>query len=467
MSATPSSPASQNAQASGNNQRGRLLKILGVGFGVAVTVGGTIGTGILRTPGIVAQQIPHASLFLGIWVLGGLYALLGAFSIAELAAMIPRSGGFYVFSRRALGEYPGFIVGWTDWLSNGGTTAAVAMVIGEYSGVLWPRLAGHQVIIGSAIVLMTMVLQWRGVRVGSGVQNVMSSLQALAFAAFVAAAFVLPATHAVPAAAGGESTSAITAFAAFFIALQSVIYTYDGWYTVIYFGEEVRDHGRNVPRSLFGGLAALAAIYLLVNIAMLHVIGVHGIAGQTLAMGAAAQAIFGPRGDTIIRSLTIVSMLSAGNAFQLNASRIPYAMSCDGLAFRSLQRVNQGGTPVVALFLSGIASLLLMLTGTFERLAAILAFFFVANYTLAYLSVFVLRRREPETPRPYRTWGYPWTTGAALVCSLAFLVGAVASDTRNSLYAVATLACSYVVYRVFKRIERREVPSSDRRAPSS
>lgn len=432
--------------------RGHLLRILGVGFGIAVIVGGTIGTGILRTPGIVAAQLPAPSLFLGIWLLGALYALLGAISTAELAAMTPRSGGWYVFARRALGEYPGFVVGWTDWLGNCGTTAAVAMVIGEYSSSLFPRLQGHQALIGSAIVLLAMALQWRGVRLGSGVQNTMSSLQALAFFAFVAAAFLF--AQPAPAPAAAPLASGIGLFAALFIAFQAVVYTYDGWYSVIYYGEEVRDPGRDIPRSLIGGIAALASIYLLVNLALLYVLGVGGIAGQNLALGTAAQAIFGPRGDTLLRSLTIVSMLSASNAFQLNASRVPHAMSVDGLAFAALQRVNPGGTPTVALFFSGVAALLLMLTGTFERLLAILAFFFVANYALAYVSVFVLRRREPDAPRPYRAWGFPWTTGLALLGSVAFLAAAIAGDTRNSFYAVLVLAGSYPLYLSFRYFER-------------
>lgn len=432
--------------------RGHLMRVLGVGFGVAVIIGGTIGTGILRTPGMVADKLPNTWLFLGVWLLGALYALLGSFAASELSAMVPRSGGWYVFTRRGLGEYPGFVVGWTDWLSNCGTTAAVAMVVGEYLGNLFAIFTGHAVAIGCAIVIIVMTLQWRGVRTGSGVQNTMSTLQTLAFFAFVAAAVLLahpvhpPVSHAVPMGVG--------LFAALVLAFQGVVYTFDGWYSVIYYGEEVKNPARAIPRSMFGGLAALTAIYLLVNVALLHVLGVGGIAGQNLALGTASTALFGPHGDTIIRALTIVSMLSASNAFQLNASRIPYAMACDGLAFRGLRHVNRGGTPTTALFFSSLAALALMITGSFERLAAILAFFFVADYTLAYVAVFVLRRREPDTPRPYRAWGYPWTTGIALLGSVAFLTAAIASDTRNSIYAVLVLAGSYPLYLAFRRLER-------------
>src|SRR5215213_1239623 len=169
--------------------RGRLLRVLGVLFGMAVTVGITVGMGILRTPGEVAAQLPNRWLFLGAWLLGGVYALFGAVSVAELGTMIPRSGGFYVFARRALGEYPGFVVGWSDWLSTCGTVAAVALVIGEYAGLLVPALAGRGLAVASGVTVAFALLQWRGVRWGSRSQELTSLLKTLAFAALIAACF--------------------------------------------------------------------------------------------------------------------------------------------------------------------------------------------------------------------------------------------------------------------------------------
>src|SRR5260370_11982841 len=148
----------------GRHSRGTLLRVLGVGFGLAVTIGGTIGMGILRTPGEVAKQLPTPTLFIGIWIVGGVYALLGAISVAELGAMIPRSGGFYVFAHRALGNYAGFIVGWSDWLSTCGTLALIAIVAGEYTSVLIPGLANQKVRIALIVALGFAALQWRGVR---------------------------------------------------------------------------------------------------------------------------------------------------------------------------------------------------------------------------------------------------------------------------------------------------------------
>src|ERR1700741_3158481 len=163
---------------------GHLLRVLGVGFGLAVTIGGTIGMGILRTPGEVAKQLPTPTLFIGIWVVGGLYALLGAISVAELGAMIHRSGGFYVFAHRALGNYAGFVVGWSDWMSTCATIALISMVVGEYTGVLFPTLATHQQLVALIVTLFFALLQWRGVLWGSYTQNVTSLIKVLAFTAF-------------------------------------------------------------------------------------------------------------------------------------------------------------------------------------------------------------------------------------------------------------------------------------------
>jgi APA family basic amino acid/polyamine antiporter len=441
-------------------ERVRLLRVLGVGFGLAVIIGNTIGSGILGTPGKVAAWLPNLWLFLGVWVLGGLYALLGAISLAELGTMIPRSGGQYVFAHRALGPFAGFVVGWSDWLSTCGSTAAVSILIGDYTGVLFPALAGRSVAVALAITTAAAVLQWRGIRWGSRFQNLSSLFKALAFVALVAACFILGGgareTGTQPAA---PSAAALSLPFALVLALQAVIYTYDGWSGVIYFSEEVREPGRNIPRALFGGVLLIIAIYLLVNLALVYVLPLWRLAGDNLALGTAAQTVFGAYGDTIFRSLMIVSMLSGINAFHLMATRVLFAMSRDGLGADAAVKVNRGGTPTVALFASATVAVLFIVGGEkFETVINALAFFFVANYTMSFVSVFVLRQREPERERPYRAWGYPWTTGLALLGSLAFLVGAVAADlaggTRSSLYALLMLAASYPAYLLLRRFAR-------------
>jgi APA family basic amino acid/polyamine antiporter len=435
-------------------RRGRLLRVLGVGFGLAVIIGNTIGSGIFRTPGQIASHLPNAWLYLSVWVIGGMYALLGAVQIAELGTMIPRSGGQYVFARHALGEYAGFIVGWSDWISTCGSTAAVAIVIGEFSGALFPIFRGAEIPLGVTITILFAALQWRGIAWGSSSQNITSFIKALAFVALIVACFIFG-----KGTAGSTSIMPVPAgFAlvgAFVISLQAVIFTYDGWTGVVYFSEEVEQPGKNIPRSLFVGILSIIAIYLLVNIALLYVLPIAKIAGQDFAVGVAANEIFGRHGDTVFRSLTILSMLSAVNAYHLMATRVLFAMSRDGLFTAKASGVNKGGTPVFALFVSVMVAVLFIVFGqTFERVLAVLAFFFVANYTLSFISVFVLRRREPNKERPYRAWGYPWTTAVALTGSVLFLVGAIASDTRVSIYALLLLAVSYPVFRFLKRVRK-------------
>ncbi len=428
---------------------GTLLRVLGVGFGLAVTIGGTIGMGILRTPGQVAEQLPTPGLFIGVWILGGVYALLGAISVAELGAMIPRSGGWYVFIHRAMGNYPGFVVGWSDWLSTCGTLAVISLVVGEYAAVLVPRLAGRDKSIALMVVLMFAALQWRGIRWGSFTQNFTSLIKTLIFAIIAIAAFTIATKQSSPE-APLPTPQGYAFFGALIIALQGVLYTYDGWYGVIYFGEEVRDPKRDVLRSMFGGTLLVIAIYVVVNLAYVHVLPMSKLAGEPLAAGAVARAIFGNYGDTTIRILAILSLLSTVNAYTLTAPRILYAMSCDELFHHRASKVNIGGTPTVTLLISTLCAVLFILSAKFSAILAALAFFFVANYSMGYISVIVLRRREPDLPRPYRVWGYPWTTLIVLLGSIAFLVGAVIADKKNSLWALAILAVSYPLYLIVK-----------------
>ena len=439
---------------SASDRRGRLLRVLGVGFGIAVIIGNTIGAGIFRAPGSIAAQLPHPGLFLGIWILGGLYALLGAVSLAELGAMIPRSGGQYVFARYALGEYAGFIVGWSDWISTCGSAAAVSLLIGKFAGALFPILNGaiRTVAIAATVAIVFAVLQWAGIVWGSTTQNFTSLLKALAFLLFILAAFIFGGHGSLTTTAPLTAAASAGLMTALVLSLQSVIYTYDGWNGVVYFSEEVTDPGRDVPRAMFGGVFTIIVIYLLVNIALLYVLPISQIAGQDFPAGVAAQVIFGRHGNTIFLTLTILSMLSAINAYHLMATRVLFAISRDGLFARKATEVNKGGTPTFALFTSAAVAVLVIIFGqTFDRVITVLAFFFVANYTLSFISVFVLRRREPAKERPYRAWGYPWTTALVLIGSVMFLAGAVASDTRNSIYALVLLAVSYPLFRWLKR----------------
>lgn len=426
-----------------------LLTILGVVFGLSVVVGNTVGIGILRTPGQVAQLLPNPWLFIAVWFFGAFYALLGANSFSELATMTPESGGYTVLVRRGLGEYAGFVVGWSDWLVTCSALALAVMLIGEYGVALFSANPRSATPIAVALIIGFAGVQWHGTRAGSTTQNATAIAKTLTFALLIAACFALGAGFQNRGPQTSQLSSGFSLFAAVVLAVQAVIFTYDGYYGIIYFSGELRNPGRDIPRVMFGGVFALALIYILVNLAFLYVLTPSRMAGDSLVAATAAREIFGSSGDTVIRTLTILSLLSAANASALMASRVLYRLGSVGyLAVAS--RVNRGGTPTVGLFLSTVAALTLVLTGTFEAVVAVTVFFFVANYTLAFASLLLLRKTEPSTPRPFRAKGHPWTTWGVLIISVAFLIGTVAADTRNSLYSIILLALSWPIYLVVR-----------------
>lgn len=423
--------------------------MLGVVFGLSVIIGNTVGSGILRTPGEIAQHLPSVGLFLGVWVMGGLYAALGANSLAELGTMMPESGGFTVFVRRGLGPYAGFVIGWSDWLSTCSSLALGAIVIGEYTAALlrWPTTLAST--IGSAVIVAFAVLQWIGVKSGSRAQTVTAIAKTAAFFVLIVACFLVGSSLTTAQTAPLRVPHGFALLTALVLSMQAVIFTYDGYYAVTYFSGEVTNPARDIPRSIFGGLAAVALLYVLVNLAFVYVLPLSRMAGDPFVAGSAARVVFGAHGDTVIRIVMIVSLLSAVNAFQLMASRVLYRLGALGF-LRSAEYVNAGGTPTVALLLSAVVCVAMVVTGTFELVLAITAFFFVANYTLTFLSLLLLRKNEPAAPRPYRAKGHPWTTVGVFVLSVAFLAGAVAADTRNSIYSLILLGLSWPLYRILR-----------------
>jgi basic amino acid/polyamine antiporter, APA family len=437
-----------------------LLRVLGLWFGLAVTIGNTIGAGILRTPGDIATLLPSAWLFVGIWVVGGLYALLGANALSELGTMLPRSGGQFVFARHAFGDYAGFIVGWMDWISTSASVAAISIVIGE-SIVSVFGLSQGAAAIAMCIVVAFTILLIRGTKLGDLTQRVTSLAKALALIALVAACFLFAGrVHVAVTPPPVAAAVSLSTFAAFLLAAQSVIYTYDGWNGPIYFSEELDDPARQIPQSMFYGLLGIAVIYLLINVAFMYALPTSALAGSPLAAATVARAIFGDRGETLVRIIVIVALPSAVNACLLMASRVLFSVSRAGLGVPVATRVNVGGSPVVALVLSGAVALAFLATGTFNSIIAIAAFFFVANYTLSFVAVFTLRKREPAASRPYRAVGHPWTTGFVLLGSIGFLVSAVISDRRNSLFALGIVVVSYPIYRLTRQ-SPVPVPSAD------
>lgn len=423
---------------------GKLLRILGVGFGLAVTVGGTIGVGILRTPGMVAAQLGSGWWIFGVWVCGGAYALLGTMVVTELAVSLPLAGGWYVYARRAFGKYGGFLVGWSDWIGQSGALAYLATASGEFAGQLFdpPRPEAARPL-AVALLAAFAFLHWTGLRTGSRAQGLTSLLKAAALVAFVILCFAfVPA----PAVQPWPSPQFPALLVALVIALQSVVVTYDGWYSAIYFTEEDRNPSRNMPRALIGGVVCTIAIYVLVNLALLHALPMRVLAESKLPAADVAERLFGAAGARIITGLCILSLLGILNAVLMLAPRILFAMGRDRLFWHRATSVNRGGTPDVAMLFSTLAGIALVLSGTFEKLVAITSFFYVFIYASGCCALYALRRREPDLPRAFRVPGYPWSALIFLLASAAFLVGSILSDKENSLWALALIAASYPVY---------------------
>lgn len=435
--------------------RSGLLKVLGVAFGLAMIVGNTIGVGILRSPGEVAAALPSSAWFIGAWIVGGVYALLGAMTMAELTVMIPKSGGQYVYARRALGEYPAFVIGWSDWFSTCGAIAAVSIGLGELAGEVVPSVAGNESSVAVAAIVAFCAVHWVGVKSGDRVLQLLSLLKAVTLLGVAAACLLIPATSTAAAAPPLPAIPTGLAFvAALVFVFQNVLYSYDGWNGITYFGGEMKDPGGEVPRAMAYGVIAVLAVYLALNAAYLHVLGMNGLANDKFPAATAAKAVFGSTGMGIVRAVMGVTLLGSINAVLMQASRTPYAMSEDHLLPRFVSRVNRGGTPHLSLAASAVMTIALVLSGTFQTVVALSAFFYVMQYAATFASLFVLRRREPDAPRAYRAWGYPWIPGLVLFGALAFIAGNFIGDRANSVRALVVIAASYPVYLLSKRLLR-------------
>ena len=431
----------------------KLLRILGVTFGLAVIIGGTVGVGILRSPGAVAAQLGSVWLIVLVWTLGGLYSLLGANYMAELATLVPKAGGPYVYAHRAYGDYGGFVVGWGDWLLNTLSLSYMCVVFGEYaSGLLAPDLKNGTAIFAVAILIMLTILNWIGLRAGSGTQKLTSLLKTIALLGFVVACFVFgghrDASEAQKVAIAPPSGFAL--FVALILAFQLVLGTYSGWFSAIYFAEEDKDPARNMPRSLFGGIAVIIVIYLLVNFALLYALPLSQLVGSKFAGADAMSLIFGENSGDIVTGLALLSIIGIINATLMLTPRTLLALGRDGLFLNKAATVNKGGTPAVAMMMTVAPALFFVVVGTFEALVAIAEFFAVTNTILLIGSLFVLRRSEPDALRPFRAWGYPFAPLIMLLAAVLLFFGYIVSNTTNSLYAIAALMISYPVFRLIR-----------------
>ena len=370
----------------------RLKRALRTADGLAMMVGIIVGSGIFRTPGIVARQLGRPILTFVAWVLGGALAFLGTLVFAELAARLPQAGGKYVYAREAFGRRAAFVVGWVEALGMyAAAIAAIGTVGGEYLGRLLGAPAGSTPWLAAGWVALFTWINLVGVASGRWVQNVVTAAKLLALAGLVVVAFATgsgtgPSTV-LPAAPRG-----VAVWGALAVAFRSVIWTYYGYADAAKIAEEVVDPGRTLPRIFLGGIATVIALYLLLNAAFLHVLPIERIAASNLVAGDVAQAIFGAKSGIVMAALAGLN----GNVFV--TPRVIFGLARDGLAPGVFARVNAGGTPWAAMLLVGVVSIALVATGTFERLLALaITLVLVVDGAMVFALV-RLRREQPDAP---------------------------------------------------------------------
>lgn len=433
-----------------------LKKALGVSFGIAILIGGTIGVGILRTPGAIAGMLDNYWLIIACWTLGGIYILIGAGSYAELATMLPKAGGSYNYVKRAYGNYAGFLTGWFDYITNAIAPAFFCIVISEYVAILFPGLANQTTVLAIAFLVAFTLLHASGVKNGSIVQQVTSVIKVLFFVGFIVACFMYSGVEFNPV-EKKTSLLEIGTIIGFFKSMQMVLGTYDGWNAGCFFAEEDENPSKNIPKALYTGATIVILIYVIINMAFFYVLPISQLAHSPLAASDVAKVVFGHNGAVIVTVIAVFSIISILNAFMMIPSRILFGLSRDGFFVQKGTIINKGGTPIVALLLSSSFTLVLIIIGSFEVLFSLATFMSVIVWGLAYTALIKLRISEPNLPRPYKSWGYPWTTIIMIVFSLVLFLGFAFSD-RNSLLIIGGITLlSYPVFLLLNQNKKEKL----------
>jgi basic amino acid/polyamine antiporter, APA family len=443
-----------------------LHVVLGKGFGLAVVLGSTIGIGILRMPGEIALQIKDYKLILLLWLAGGIYSFMAALSFAELAAASPNTGGPYTYVKRAFGERLGFAVGWADWLSFCSVLALLVTVVADYVAALLPSFARNTKGLAVAILWFFVGLSWLGIRTSRRVQEITSFVKLVAFLVLVGACLVVGREWPK----GGFSFQPVSLALPLTIATQMILGTYAGWHSAVYFAEENQDPKRDIPKALLTGVGIITVVYLLINVALFRAVPLPQLSGSELAAADAATRIVGSSGGTIILLLCIWSLLSVVNVYVLSSTRILYSLGRDH-CWPSFSLVSTNGTPMYALLGNSIIALILVITGSFERLVALASFILVMVYTICLAAHIEERRQRPAAPQVFRAWGYPWSTLFALLVSVAILVAMIFEDPRDSGSSIVLLAVTYGCYRFaaarLPRFRKVRAGTLDRAPPAS
>ncbi len=418
-----------------------LKKSLRLVDGLAMVVGITVGSGIFRTPGLVAARLGRPGLTFVAWILGAGLALLGALCFAELTTRLPRAGGKYVYIREAFGRRGAFVVGVMESLAiNGAAIAAIGVAAGEFLIRLAGWSPGLAQAVGAGFVALFTAINLLGVQSGRWVQNVVTSAKILALGGVVVIAFARG-TGAGWHGALAEAPHGWAVWGALAAASPAVIWTYYGYPDLAKIAEEVVDPGRTLPRLFLGGLAIVATLYLLLNAAFLQVLPIQQIAASKLVAADVATAILGASGGAVVAALALLVVLASLNGNVFVTPRVLFGLARDRLAPARLAEVNAGGTPWVAMLLVGAVAIALATTGTFEWLIGLAIVWILVIDGWAVLALFRLRRREPMAP--FRVPFYPWVPLALFAVYGALFGGTAVAQPVLIVEAVAVLVGVY------------------------
>jgi basic amino acid/polyamine antiporter, APA family len=429
----------------------RLPRRLGLLSAIAVLVGSTIGTGIFRTPASIATKVPVESLYLLLWGLGGFFSLCGALTLAELAAALPQTGGIFVYLREGWGRLAAFLFGWGELVViRASALGAISTVFAEYflrllgqpttvtveGAVTQSAPAVHYVAAGA--ILVVAVFNILGIRLGALIQNLTAGAKYVALILLVLAAFAIGAHHPSPVVVPPTETTGTPSIALFGLAFISLLWVYDGWADVTFVSGEVQRPERFLPRTLIIGTLAVIAIYLLANFAYLHLLGINEIAHSKLVAADVAYRIIGDAGVRLISIAVMISAFGTLNGSMMTGPRIFFAMADDGLFFRKIAAVHpRFKTPYLAISLAAALAIAFVMVRTFEQLSDTFVLGIWPFYALGVAAVYRLRRKRPDLPRSYKTFGYPVTPALFILAVLLLVGNALVGDIR---YYLARLA---------------------------
>lgn len=429
-----------------------LQRLLGKGFSIAACVGLVIGLGILRTPGEIATTINEPLPYMALWVGCGAFVLLSLLVVAELIAMTPRSGGIYAMVAHAYGPYPGFLIGWTDWVSSCATIALKAVVLLEYFSLLVPAMTPYQTAGAIIVTSCFAFLQLGGVRLGAGIQRLASTGIGLIIIALAIALFYGFLKNSGPVDAPPDvARYAAPGIAAYGLVVAAVVFTYDGWYAASYFSGEVQAGGRAVAIGSLQAAVIIFVLYVLLNLALVLSVPLAALVGHDLALAGALDLVFGAGSGTVIVVAAVFILLAHQNLQYMIASRILYSLSSDGLGSRRATSVNERGTPAGATIFTWAGTSLLILAGQFEFLLNLVAILFMAMYVGLVVGVFRLRRQEPDAARPFRAWGFPAT---GVICAIGWTGVAIFVAVTNPMSALSGVVLTLISAPVYLWLKR-------------